>query len=99
MMNELNLMAPLLAGLGLGVVFFGGLWWTVRRAMRSQWVGLWFFASLLLRSALVVVGLYLACGDTWQRWLAALLGFIAARLLITRLSRPALVTLEGDRAP
>ncbi|MGA8135415.1 MULTISPECIES: ATP synthase subunit I [Pseudomonas] len=98
-MNELSLLAPLLAGVVLGVVFFGGLWWTVRRAMASPWVGLWFFASLLVRTTIVLVGLYLACGDTWQRWLAALSGFVVARLLIMRLSRPAVVNLEGDHAP
>ncbi|WP_247256871.1 ATP synthase subunit I [Pseudomonas moorei] len=99
MMNDLSLLASLLAGMVLGVVFFGGLWWTVQRAMSSHWVGLWFFGSLLLRTVIVLVGLYLSCGDVWQRWLAALLGFTVARLVITRISRPAVVNLEGDHAP
>lgn len=99
MMNDLWLLVPLLAGLLLGILFFGGLWWTVQRAMSSEWVGLWFFASLLLRTAIVLVGFYLACGEAWQRWLAALLGFAVARLLITRMSRPAVTPLEGDHAP
>ncbi|WP_248802884.1 ATP synthase subunit I [Pseudomonas sp. MWU13-2100] len=98
-MNELSLLAPLLAGVVLGILFFGGLWWTVRRAIASQWVGLWFFASLLVRTAIVLVGLYLACGDTWQRWLAALFGFVVTRLFIMRLSRPTPVNPEGDHAP
>jgi F1F0 ATPase subunit 2 len=99
MMNDLRLLVPLLAGMVLGVVFFGGLWLTIQRAMSSPRAGLWFFGSLLLRMAIVLVGLYFACGDTWQRWLAALLGFTVARLVITRISHPAIVNLEGDHAP
>ncbi len=29
------LIAAFLAGLALGAIFFGGLWWTVRRALKS----------------------------------------------------------------
>jgi F1F0 ATPase subunit 2 len=82
-----GLVVPLLAGVVLGTVFFGGLWWTVRRAVSARWVALWFFASLLLRTGLVLGGFYLACGDDWQRWLAALLGFVVARMVVTRLTR------------
>lgn len=98
-MNDLSLLAPLLAGIVLGGVFFGGLWWTVRLAMSSPWAGLWFFASLLLRTSIVLVGLYFACGDAWQHWLAALLGFVVARVIVTRVCRPGVANLEGDHAP
>ena len=36
----------LLAGALLGSVFFGGLWWTVRRGVLSTQPALWFFGSL-----------------------------------------------------
>lgn len=93
-----RLLMPLLIGVVLGSVFFGGLWWTVQRAVSARRVALWFFGSLLLRTLIVLAGFYLACGDDWQRWLAALPGFVVARLVITRLTRPPADIPEGDRA-
>lgn len=89
-------MVPLGAGLALGALFFGGLWWTVRRAVASPWVALWFLASLLLRTGAVVLGLFAACGSDWKRWLAGLLGFSLARVAATRL---ALSPLSSSGAP
>ena len=88
-----------MAGLALGAFFFGGLWWTVRRAVASKWVGLWFFASLVLRTAIVMGGLFFVCGDDWRRWLAALLGFIAGRLAVTRATRQMPPLIEAQHAP
>lgn len=74
-----------LAGLLLGAIFFGGLWWTVQRALASPQPALLVMASMMGRTALVVAGFYFASGGQWQRLLFCLLGFIVARLLITRL--------------
>lgn len=97
-MNELRLFVSLLAGIALGAVFFGGLWWTVHRAMTSDRVAVWLFGSLLVRTAIVLAGFYLACGEDWQRWLAAVLGFGLARVAVTRLSRPDTEIAEGHHA-
>ena len=86
-MNELWLLYSLLIGVLLGAVFFGGLWWTVRRAVESDRVALWFLGSFFLRIAIVLTGFYLACGDDWRRWLAAALGFGIARVVIARIIR------------
>lgn len=87
-MNEpLTLILAGIAGAGLGVIFFGGLWWTVRKGMASTQPALWFFGSLLIRMGLALAGFYLVGAGQWERLLACLLGFIAARLIITRLSR------------
>lgn len=83
----LGLAWPLLAGCILGVLYFGGLWWTVRRATHSPQVALWFLASLLLRTALTIGGFCLVCGEDWSRWICALFGFSLARLLALRLGR------------
>ena len=37
-----------MAGVGLGAIFFGGLWWTVRKGVSANQPALWFFASWLL---------------------------------------------------
>jgi F1F0 ATPase subunit 2 len=71
--------AALLAGAALGLVFFGGLWWTVRRAASFRHPGVAVFASLLLRSGVTLAGFLVVAGDQWPRWLLCLLGFITAR--------------------
>jgi F1F0 ATPase subunit 2 len=91
-MNELLTWALAgLAGAGLGAVFFGGLWWTVRKGVSSPRPALWFLASGLLRTCAVLAGFYLVSGGQWKRLLACLLGFIIARLAVTRLTRPSAV--------
>ena len=88
-MNEmLTLMLAWIAGGALGAFFFGGLWWTVRKAVSSQRQALWFFGSLLLRLGIALAGFYFVSGRHWERLLACLLGFVMARLVVTRLTRP-----------
>ena len=53
----------------LGAFFFGGLWWTVRRAISSDQPALWFFGSLLLRMGITLVGFYFVGQEHWERWL------------------------------
>ena len=91
-MNETMILErPVFLGFLLGVFFFGGLWWTVKRAIPSQRPGLWFSASLLVRTSIAMAGFYLVGGNAWARWLLCLLGFILARFFVnslTRSSRP-----------
>jgi F1F0 ATPase subunit 2 len=75
------------AGLILGVVFFGGLWLTVRRGVSSQQPALWFLISLVLRMSITLGGFYFVSGGHWQRLLLCLLGFATARLAVTRLTQ------------
>lgn len=77
------------AGALLGAFFFGGLWWTVRRGAMSPRPALWFSGSLLLRMSVAVAGFYAAAGGRPERLLLCLLGFVLARLAVTRLTRPA----------
>ena len=71
-------------GLLLGAIFFGGLWWTIRKGMTSPRPALWFFSSLILRMAVVLVGFYWVGQNNWRRLMACLIGFVVARILVTR---------------
>ena len=88
-MNE-TLTRVLAAGSGvfLGAIFFGGLWWTVRKGVPSKQPALWFFGSLLLRMSIALVGFYFVGRGHWERLVACLLGFVIARLIVMRLTRP-----------
>jgi len=77
-----------LAGAGLGLFFFGGLWWTTRRGALSSRPALWFLGSALLRMGVALAGFYFVGGNVWPRWVACLIGFIVTRLLVTRLGLP-----------
>ncbi|MGR9044682.1 MAG: N-ATPase subunit AtpR [Gammaproteobacteria bacterium] len=87
-MND-NLMWVLAFGAGgmLGAFFFGGLWWTVHRGLKSKRPALWFIGSMLIRSGITLAGFYGVAADQWQRLLACLAGFIVARFIVVRLTR------------
>jgi F1F0 ATPase subunit 2 len=90
-MSEISTQALILAlaaGLLLGVIFFGGLWWTVRNGVAARRPALWFIGSVALRISIVMWGFYLLqdlSGSSWKILLAGLLGFFIARLVATRL--------------
>jgi F1F0 ATPase subunit 2 len=89
MMNEPLILAfDFTAGILLGAVFFGGLWWTIRKGVTSRRPALWFLGSMLLRTTITVVGLYFVAGSHWERFVVCLSGFIIARLIITLFTRP-----------
>jgi F1F0 ATPase subunit 2 len=74
------------AGTGLGLFYFGGLWFTVQRLPTCRWPAPLVLASFVGRTAVVVVGFYFVMGGRWERVLACLVGFIVVRLvLVSRL--------------
>jgi len=87
MSSVLAFVLALLGGVLLGVVFFGGLWWTVRRGVLSPVPALWFSASSLIRTAVALGGFYVVSHAEWRRLLACLLGFFLARIVVTHVSR------------
>lgn len=103
MHETLRLVPVLVAGVLLGALFFGGLWWTVQKGVASTRSVLWFFVSLLLRTSFTLAGFSFVARGAWQRLLVCLLGFVMARLLVTRLTRaaekPAYLAQEASHAP
>lgn len=87
MNDPLTLILAFAAGVALGAVFFGGLWWTIRKGITSPRPATLFLTSVVLRMAIALVGFYFVSGGQWQRLLACLVGFITARLAVTWLTR------------
>ncbi len=85
MNNNWNLAAPFIEGSLLGAMFFGGLWWTIQRSVSSAYPGLLFSGSLFVRTGIFIAGLYFVSQRDWRRMVTCLLGFIASRVLVTKL--------------
>ena len=88
-MNEtLSLVLALVAGLFLGAMFFGGLWWTVKKGVSSKRPALLFLGSLLLRTSITLAGFTFIARGHWERLLISILGFVIARFIVTRFAGP-----------
>lgn len=74
------------AGMLIGAMYFGGLWWTVRKGLASARPAQWFIFSLLLRLGLILLGFYFVAGNDWKKLLACLFGVIVARIIVVRLT-------------
>jgi F1F0 ATPase subunit 2 len=81
----LPLAAAAVAGALLGVLYFGGLWWTVRRVPRSRAPVNLYFASLVVRLVLLLAAFYgMLVAYGWPALAVAAFGFLGARLLLVR---------------
>jgi F1F0 ATPase subunit 2 len=84
MISPLAFALVFLGGFGLGLLFFGGLWATVRAIPTSRHPALLTLASFWGRTAVVIAGLLLVMDGLWQRALAGLVGFVCARVAISQ---------------
>ena len=83
-MNVLYLVMAFLVGMGSGIVYFGGLWWTVRQLPFVRQPALLTIGSFLVRTGISLTAFYLASEGHWERILISLLGFIIIRGLFVR---------------
>jgi F1F0 ATPase subunit 2 len=96
MSDVATLFIVLITGVLLGACFFGSLWWTVQKGLRSKNPIWWFFGSSLLRMGLALASFYFIAGGDWRKLVVCLLGFVIARFLVTRLTR---TNHKGIHAP
>jgi F1F0 ATPase subunit 2 len=85
----------LAVGAALGVWFFGGLLWTVRRMPAARRPVLLMLASFGVRAAVVAAGVVWLASRHWLLPLVALAGFVAVRTWM--LSTRGAPRLKGDR--
>jgi F1F0 ATPase subunit 2 len=86
------LILALSAGILLGTIFYGGLWWTVRSTVTTKGSGALLIGSFLLRAMIALGGFYFVSRGDWRSLLACFLGFLVARIGVTRLTRAPLAT-------
>jgi F1F0 ATPase subunit 2 len=82
--NVLYLAMAFLVGMGTGIVYFGGLWWTVRQLPFVRQPALLTMGSFLVRTGISLTAFYLASEGHWERILISLLGFIIIRGFLVR---------------
>ncbi|MEZ5584414.1 MAG: ATP synthase subunit I [Candidatus Competibacteraceae bacterium] len=79
-----------LGGAVLGLFYFAGLWFTLRRLPGHPHPALWVIGSFILRLAVSLAGFYMILGSdrNLTRLGIALLAFLVARVALTRWLRP-----------
>jgi F1F0 ATPase subunit 2 len=83
-MNPISVSLLLIAGMFLGVIFYGGLWLTVRSlptARHPVWLTL---SSFWIRTLIVVGSFVVLMRGNWKYAVISLLGFTLGRLAVSK---------------
>ena len=84
-MKDINLLIPALGlvwGLLIGLLYFGGLWWTIVRLPGKVRPKLWLTASYALRLGLALLGFWLIMRESLYALFLSLAGFLIMRLIL-----------------
>lgn len=76
----------LISGFVLSVIFFGGLWLTIKKTIGKPYAGLWIAGSSFIRMAITLIGFYFASQGNLTRLLICVATFIATRFLVVWLT-------------
>jgi F1F0 ATPase subunit 2 len=69
-------------GILLGILFYGGLWLTVRHLATARHPFALTLGSLLLRMAVTLAGFLFVLNGRWQNAVVTLVGFTAGRAML-----------------
>ncbi len=76
----------LFIGLGLGLLYFGGLWLTIKNMNQARSPIVLTLGSFILRTGTVfLVLIYVARQGDWENILILLAGFIVSRIFLSRM--------------
>jgi len=87
-MNTLLIILTFVAGVLMGGLYFGGLWWTVRTVPIVRRPEILIVASFAVRAALIVAGIYVIAAGRWEGLIACLVGFLVARTVMVANYKP-----------
>ncbi len=83
-MTELYLTLSFVAGILLGVFYFGSLWWVVSQLSKTRRPERLLIASFVIRTSLAMAGFYFVMSGRPERLIACLVGFFLTRVLLVR---------------
>lgn len=84
----LHISIAFIAGLLLGLFFFGTLWLTVQRLSTVRRPELLALGSFFIRTGLTLFGFFVVMAGHWERALACMVGFLLMRKCMERRYRP-----------
>ena len=77
----MNIFISISGGIVLGILFFGGLWFTVRALLFTRHPVLLTVSSFWIRTLIALAGFLLFMDGKWQNALACLAGFALGRVI------------------
>ncbi len=78
----LHVIIALPAGIGLGLFYFGGLFWTLGQIVKVRRTKVLIFGSLLVRLGVTLFGFYWVSQGHWERFVICLVGLLGARFFL-----------------
>lgn len=86
--SPLDLALAALAGAFLGILYFGGLWWTIQRISQAG-QSVWLLAvSFILRTVLVIGGFFIITDGKLERLAVSMLAFFVTRFFFIKYFQP-----------
>jgi len=71
-------------GIILGLIFFGGLYYTTQKLPKAKKPALLMFSSITIRMIILVGGLYLIFSNEISRLLIAILGVFISKYIVVK---------------
>ncbi|MDH5258050.1 MAG: ATP synthase subunit I [Gammaproteobacteria bacterium] len=84
MMETVSWIVMFFAGGMLGLFYFGGLWFFVKKINSWKYPALAMSLSMLIRLVVTVAGFYWLTGGQWLKLVMTLTGFLVIRLILVR---------------
>lgn len=78
-MSIISMVSRLLLGLALGIFFYAGLWFTVKRLPGARHPALLALGSFWTRMLIVLAGFVFIIENRWEYALVVFAGFVAGR--------------------
>lgn len=92
----MELLISFIVGAAIGVIYFAGLWETVRKLADAEKPVRRVAVSYALRMALALSGFYFVMQGEWERLAAAMVGFLLMRgWLLRRLGKTNYTFMKG----
>jgi len=82
--TTVTLVALFFIGGTIGLLFFGGLWLTLKLCVARKGGYIWHFSGFILRAGLTCGAFFVLMQGDWQRLAALAAGFMCVRICIVR---------------